>query len=88
MLFLQLKRYKTYSYLLRSRLAFTEIEPSLVESSIGEVDESSGGVLNSDVGVVPPPVPDRPASNRYSYRAAIYNRNLLNGQDYGGGDIG
>ncbi|XP_044005287.1 PH and SEC7 domain-containing protein-like isoform X2 [Aphidius gifuensis] len=64
----ELKRYKTYSYLLRSRLAFTEIEPSLVESSIGEVDESSGGVvggvLNSDVGVVPPPVPDRPASNR------------------------
>ncbi|XP_029034753.2 PH and SEC7 domain-containing protein isoform X1 [Osmia bicornis bicornis] len=83
----ELKRYKTYAYLLRSRLAFTEVEPSLVESSIGEVDEGSGAMLNSDVALVPPPVPDRPAINRYSYRAAIYNRNLLNGQDYGG-DIG
>ncbi|XP_076394724.1 exchange factor for Arf 6 isoform X2 [Megachile rotundata] len=83
----ELKRYKTYAYLLRSRLAFTEVEPSLVESCIGEVDEGSGAMLNSDVALVPPPVPDRPAINRYSYRAAIYNRNLLNGQDYGG-DIG
>ncbi|OAD61639.1 PH and SEC7 domain-containing protein 3 [Eufriesea mexicana] len=83
----ELKRYKTYAYLLRSRLAFTEMEPSLVESCIGEVDEGSGSLLNSDVALVPPPVPDRPAINRYSYRAAIYNRNLLNGQDYGG-DIG
>ncbi|XP_076677683.1 exchange factor for Arf 6 isoform X7 [Andrena cerasifolii] len=83
----ELKRYKTYAYLLRSRLAFAEVEPPLVESSIGEVDEGSGALLNSDVALVPPPVPDRPAINRYSYRAAIYNRNLLNGQDYGG-DIG
>ncbi|XP_063990262.1 PH and SEC7 domain-containing protein isoform X2 [Diachasmimorpha longicaudata] len=83
----ELKRYKTYAYLLRSRLAFTEVEPSLVESSIGEVDESGGVLLNAEVGLVPPPVPDRPATNRYSYRAAIYNRNLLNGQEYGG-DIG
>ncbi|XP_033343757.1 PH and SEC7 domain-containing protein 2 isoform X9 [Bombus vosnesenskii] len=83
----ELKRYKTYAYLLRSRLAFTEVEPSLVESSIGEVDEGSGALLNSEVALIPPPVPDRPAINRYSYRAAIYNRNLLNGQDYGG-DIG
>ena len=86
-LFLQLKRYKTYAYLLRSRLAYTEIEPSLAESSIGEVDEGSGAFMNIDVALVPPPVPDRPATNRYSYRAAIYNRNLLNGQDYSG-DIG
>ncbi|XP_076629899.1 exchange factor for Arf 6 isoform X7 [Colletes latitarsis] len=83
----ELKRYKTYAYLLRSRLAFAEMEPPLVESSIGEVDEGSGALLNSEVALVPPPVPDRPAINRYSYRAAIYNRNLLNGQDYGG-DIG
>ncbi|XP_023289067.1 PH and SEC7 domain-containing protein 1 isoform X2 [Orussus abietinus] len=83
----ELKRYKTYAYLLRSRLAFTEVEPSLVESSIGEVDEGSATPTNAEVALVPPPVPDRPATNRYSYRAAIYNRNLLNGQDYGG-DIG
>ena len=80
---LQLKRYKTYAYLLRSRLVFAEVEQPLVESSIGEVDEVSGAPLNSDVALVPPPVPDRPATNRYSYRAAIYNRNLLNGQDFG-----
>ncbi|CAD1475438.1 unnamed protein product, partial [Heterotrigona itama] len=80
----ELKRYKTYAYLLRSRLAFTEVEASLVKSSIGEVDEGIGALLNSDVALIPPPVPDRPAINRYSYRAAIYNRNLLNGQDYGG----
>lgn len=73
--------------MLRSRLAFTEVESSLVESSIGEVDEGLGASLNAEVGLVPPHVPDRPATNRYSYRAAIYNRNLLNGQDYGG-DIG
>lgn len=85
---LQLKRYKTYAYLLRSRLAFTEVEPSLVDSCIGEVDEGgSSGLLNAEVALVPPPVPDRPATNRYSYRAAIYNRNLLNDQDYSG-DIG
>lgn len=85
----ELKRYKLYTYLLRSRLALTEVEPSLAESSIGEVDETSTGLItiNSDInsGIVAPPVPDRPASNRYSYRAAIYNRNLLNGQDFGGG---
>lgn len=80
---LQLKRYKSYAYLLRSRLVFAEVEPPLVESSIGEVDEVSGAPLHSDVALVPPPVPDRPATNRYSYRAAIYNRNLLNGQDFG-----
>lgn len=60
----ELKRYKTYAYLLRSRLAFAEVEPSLVESSIGEVDEGSGGLLNDDVALIPPPVPDRPAINR------------------------
>uniref|UniRef100_A0A6V7HWJ9 Uncharacterized protein n=1 Tax=Bracon brevicornis TaxID=1563983 RepID=A0A6V7HWJ9_9HYME len=81
-----MKRYKTYAYLLRSRLAYTEVEPSLPESSLGEVDESSGVLLNTDVGLVQQSATNR-QTNRYSYRAAIYNRNLLNGQDYGG-DIG
>lgn len=81
---LQLKRYKTYVYLLRSHLALTEVEQSLVENSIGEVDETVAGTLQQinvapDASIVPPPIPDRPATNRYSYRAAIYNRNLLNG---------
>lgn len=83
-----MKRYKTYAYLLRSRLAYSEVEPSLAESSIGELDESGGGSpIGVDLALVPPPLPDRPATNRYSYRAAIYNRNLLNGQEYSG-DIG
>ncbi|XP_048514611.1 PH and SEC7 domain-containing protein isoform X2 [Athalia rosae] len=60
----ELKRYKTYAYLLRSRLAFTDVEPSLVESSIGEVDEGAGNLANAEVGLVPPPVPDRLPSNR------------------------
>ncbi|XP_033214100.1 PH and SEC7 domain-containing protein 2 isoform X2 [Belonocnema kinseyi] len=60
----ELKRYKSYAYLMRSRLVFAEVEPPLVESSIGEVDEVSGAPLNSDVALVPPPVPDRPATNR------------------------
>ncbi|KAH0548477.1 hypothetical protein KQX54_001501 [Cotesia glomerata] len=58
----KLKRYKTYSYFLRSQLVFTEVEPSLVESSIGEVDEGVGsGMLNPEAGMIPPPMPDRPA---------------------------
>ncbi|XP_011498083.1 PREDICTED: PH and SEC7 domain-containing protein 2 isoform X2 [Ceratosolen solmsi marchali] len=60
----ELKRYKTYAYLLRSRLAYSEIEPSLAESSIGEVDESNSAFMNIDMALVPPPVPDRPATNR------------------------
>lgn len=69
------------------------MEPSsLVESSIGEVDEGAlpgpGALVNAEGALIPPPVPERPtAANRYSYRAAIYSgsgRNLLNGgyQDY------
>lgn len=77
------------------------MESSLVESSIGEVDEGmplgpTGAVGNAEGALVPPPVPERPsATNRYSYRTAIYSgggRNLLNGgnQDYNaaGGDVG
>ncbi|XP_044727264.1 PH and SEC7 domain-containing protein isoform X2 [Chrysoperla carnea] len=65
----ELKRYKTYAYLLRSRMAqYPELESSLVESCIGEVDEASGVALleSSAGGIVPPPVPDRrsPPTNR------------------------
>lgn len=62
---------------------YPELESSLVESCIGEVDEASGVALleSSAGGIVPPPVPDRrsPPTNRYSYRQAIYSRNVLNG---------
>lgn len=65
----QLKRYKTYVYLIQSRLSsYPELEPSLVETVIGEDDES--------VTVGRParqhPV-QRSLSDRYSYREAIYN---------------
>lgn len=91
----QLKRYKTYAYLLRSRISqYPELEPSLVETCIGEVDES-GTVTLMDVsaaaaavvggdggGIVSPTVPDRrasPTTNRYSYRAAIYSGSVGGG---------
>lgn len=74
----QLKRYRTYIYLLRSKVSqFPELEAPLVHSSIGEVDEET---LNS-----PPPLQDtrppfldtapdgkRSLTDRFSYRAAIY----------------
>ncbi|XP_069123291.1 PH and SEC7 domain-containing protein 1-like isoform X2 [Argopecten irradians] len=37
----ELKRYKTYTYLLQSRMtAYPELEPSLVETVIGEDEEN------------------------------------------------
>lgn len=80
-----MKRYKTYSYILRSRLSqYPEVEVSLAENSIGELDEASGVALleGPSGGIVPPPIPDRrsPVTNRYSYRQAIYNRAVLNGE--------
>ena len=37
---LQMKRFKTYSFLLQAKMTtFPELEPSLVEVAIGEVDE-------------------------------------------------
>lgn len=74
--------------MLRSRISqYPELEPSLVETCIGEVDESgtvtlmeaaaAAAVVGGDgVGIVSPAVPDRrasPTTNRYSYRAAIYS---------------
>lgn len=67
---------------------YPELESSLADSCIGEVDEATGlallegmGIGNVSVGILPPPVPDRrsPPTNRYSYRQAIYSRNVLNG---------
>ncbi|KAF5305522.1 hypothetical protein FQA39_LY01613 [Lamprigera yunnana] len=68
----ELKRYKTYAYILRSRLAqYPDVEISLAENSIGELDEASGVALleGSSNGIVPPPIPDRqsPITNRYYY---------------------
>ncbi len=49
---------------------FPELEPSLVETSIGEVDEPSVAASSSDEALV-----HRSASDRYSYHAAISNSN-------------
>ena len=75
----QLKRYKTYTYLIQSRLAtYPELEPSLVETVIGEVDEP-----NSDADkktTTSPPTyraVQRSLSDRYSYRAAIYQNDRM-----------
>jgi hypothetical protein len=98
----QLKRYKTYAYLLRSRITqYPELEATLVETCIGEVDEGgtvtlreAAGVVGGDGGgIISPAVPDRrasPTTNRYSYRAAIYSGTAggtgMNRDN--GGDIG
>ncbi|XP_017770848.1 PREDICTED: PH and SEC7 domain-containing protein 1 [Nicrophorus vespilloides] len=62
----ELKRYKTYAYILRSRMApqYQELGVSLVETAIGELDEATGGAvtyLDGGGTVVAPPIPDRPS---------------------------
>ncbi|XP_049821015.1 PH and SEC7 domain-containing protein-like isoform X3 [Aethina tumida] len=81
----EIKRYKTYSYMLRSKISqLPEFGVSLAENSIGEAEEQSLGASSVTLiegpasgGIVPPPIPDRqtPPTNRYSYRQAIYSRN-------------
>lgn len=71
--------------MLRSKLAqYPELGIGLAENSIGELDEASGVTFleGPSGGIVPPPIPDRrsPPTNRYSYRQAIYSRNMLNGE--------
>nr|CAD7444365.1 unnamed protein product [Timema bartmani] len=74
-----LKRYKTYAYLLHSRVSqFPEVE---VTSPVPE-----GDLENLGPGVMAPPIPDRrasPTTNRYSYRAAIYSGGTSRDNDLG-----
>lgn len=82
----QLKRFKTYSYLLLGKLsAFPELEPSLVETTIGEYEEMGAGpsrampmqtAIAKHQGGVTKPV-QRSLSDRYSYRAAIYQTDRI-----------
>ncbi|XP_021914182.1 uncharacterized protein LOC110827109 isoform X3 [Zootermopsis nevadensis] len=68
----ELRRYKTYAYLLRSRISqYPELVTPLAETCIGEVDESGAvtfmdaavAVVGGEVGgIIPPSVPDRRAS--------------------------
>lgn len=61
---------------------YSDMSISLAENSIGEVDEASGVTfIEGNCGsIIPPPIPERKSPvNRYSYRQAIYNRNMLNG---------
>ncbi|GLV41031.1 Exchange factor for Arf 6 [Carabus blaptoides fortunei] len=65
----EVNRYRTYAHLLHSRMSqYPELEPSLTDTCIGEVDEASGIALLEGTagGIVPPPVPDRrsPPTNR------------------------
>ncbi|XP_067010954.2 PH and SEC7 domain-containing protein isoform X2 [Anabrus simplex] len=89
----ELKRYKTYAYLLRSRMSqYPELEPSLVETCIGEVDEGAGAVALMEPtsgeggGIVPPPVPDRrtsPTTNRKSPSEPVPEMTSCQPQDKG-----
>uniref|UniRef100_T1J301 PH and SEC7 domain-containing protein 4 n=1 Tax=Strigamia maritima TaxID=126957 RepID=T1J301_STRMM len=89
----ELKRYKTYAYLLRSKMGQRpDLEPPLVETSIGEVDEketeNGEKETQQSPAAAPSPTstPERSASSlrgltdRYSYRAAIYSGGR--GDDY------
>lgn len=64
---------------------FPETGICVLENSIGEMEDEASGVsfLEGNIGpIVPPPIPERksPPINRYSYRQAIYSRNMLNGE--------
>lgn len=70
--------------MLRSKITqYLEPTISLVENSIGEVDEPIGSgnvtIMDEAGSIVPPPIPNRPSPtvNRYSYRQAIYSQNIL-----------
>ncbi|KAL5018185.1 hypothetical protein ScPMuIL_003907 [Solemya velum] len=72
----ELKRYKTYVYLLQSKMAaHPEYEPSLVETAIGEVEESSTGsdVQTSDLGL------SRPLHRSLSDRGPVPDPVLMHG---------
>ena len=78
----QLRRFKTYSFLLQAKMSnFPELEPSLVEVAIGEVEEppspprihTSPSNRDNEKEKRGKPV-QRSMSDRYSYRAAIYQQ--------------
>ncbi|XP_052791252.1 uncharacterized protein LOC128225212 isoform X2 [Mya arenaria] len=66
----EIARLKTYIYLLQSKLAsHTELEPSLVETTIGEDEEGIKGVnSNSHVGVTSPAQTKAPVQRSLSDR--------------------
>lgn len=82
----ELKRFQTYKYLLQSKLSMykKEVEPSLVETTIGEDDETAddcieksgvaSGAFTNSKNMKPV---QRSLSDRYSYRAAIYRSEHL-----------
>lgn len=82
---MQTKRFRTYAYLLQSKLlASSGLEPSLVETTIGEYEEMKSGppypfpghlvvaVNTAKSGSSAGAPLQRSMSDRYSYRAAIY----------------
>ena len=76
--YLKIKRLQTYTHLIQSRLvSHPELKPTLVETSIGEDDEFPHAVKPLDGGQKKSPV-QRSISDRYSYRAAIYQSERVN----------
>ncbi|XP_071039980.1 PH and SEC7 domain-containing protein-like [Parasteatoda tepidariorum] len=72
----ELKRYRTYKFLLRSKITqFPELEPPLVQTCIGEVDENlekNDQAHSSTRTTANSNNVKRSLSDRFSYRAAIY----------------
>ncbi|XP_044756583.1 PH and SEC7 domain-containing protein isoform X1 [Coccinella septempunctata] len=83
----EVKRYRTYAYILRIRIGQYQEVTDLKENSIGELDEAMGVTLMDETSaLVPPPIPDRmsPSTNRHSYRQAIYSRNTIHSESENG----
>nr|XP_037291717.1 PH and SEC7 domain-containing protein-like isoform X1 [Rhipicephalus microplus] len=66
----ELKRYRTYAYLLRSKMAqYPELVPALVETSIGEVDEPEQNHGGSHGCANNPPLPSPSRTKQPSHKA-------------------
>ena len=78
LLFSQIKRFKTYIYLLQGKIsAIPDLEPSLTETTIGEYEEmgATPSAVFNPVAISKVPsnnLVQKSLSDRYSYRAAIY----------------
>lgn len=73
----QIKKLQTYIHLIQAKLkSHPELKPTLVETSIGENDEYPQPVKSLDSRKKSPV--QRSISDRYSYRAAIYQSERVN----------
>ncbi|KAM7304910.1 PH and SEC7 domain-containing protein [Ixodes scapularis] len=79
----ELRRYRTYAYLLRSKMAqYPELVPALVETSIGEVDEPDQNHSSGNGGgacVLGPPSSLSSSPPRTKHHAGVHKGTVLTG---------